>query len=229
MPDTEDPKAPYATSAATAPAAAPEAPALLSGERLAEIAGFVDEERTTWDGEPVTKLSFWPRAVDELLAHVAALTARLTPGSTTERAPTVWAYDQACAAIEKQRARAEQAEARLAQEGEQERQLLKRDEELRGLKQRYDYLLTYGTEAPVSGICLECGGRTSRAHAKSGCATCRALADAPVAEGLVDACEHCAHRQPEDAELPCPRCGNGIYKAMSDVEAYELAKRYARG
>ena len=44
---------------------------------------------------------------------VRELTEQLTPGSPTERAPTQWAYEQACAAIEKHRLRADIAEARL--------------------------------------------------------------------------------------------------------------------
>lgn len=44
---------------------------------------------------------------------------------------------------------------------------------------------------------------------------------------LIDACEVCAYRQPEDAERPCPRCGNGIYVAMTVGKAYETAKEWA--
>jgi hypothetical protein len=44
---------------------------------------------------------------------------------------------------------------------------------------------------------------------------------------LIDACEVCAYRQPEDAERPCPRCGNGIYVAMTVAKAYATAKEWA--
>jgi len=43
--------------------------------------------------------------------QIATLTQQLTPGSPTERAPTQWAYEQACAALEKHRQRADAAEA----------------------------------------------------------------------------------------------------------------------
>jgi hypothetical protein len=41
---------------------------------------------------------------------VTKLLAQLTPGSPTERAPTTYAYEQACAALEKHRQRADAAE-----------------------------------------------------------------------------------------------------------------------
>lgn len=49
--------------------------------------------------------------VSRLLAEVDRLNECLRPGSSTERAPTTWAYGQACAAIENHRQRATQAEA----------------------------------------------------------------------------------------------------------------------
>jgi hypothetical protein len=57
-------------------------------------------------------------AVAKLIAGAVnalpSLLAQLTPGSSTERAPTTWAYGQACAALEKHRQRADAAEAKLA-------------------------------------------------------------------------------------------------------------------
>jgi hypothetical protein len=49
----------------------------------------------------------------QLRAKVRQLTEQLTPGSPTERAPTQWAYEQASAAVEKHRQRADAAEAKL--------------------------------------------------------------------------------------------------------------------
>jgi len=51
-------------------------------------------------------------------AKVKELTEQLTPGSPTERAPTQWAYEKSCAAVEKHRKRADAAEALLTQAAE---------------------------------------------------------------------------------------------------------------
>lgn len=61
------------------PAALPAAiaPALLSAERLAELQRIVDEERTNHVGEPVTRMGFWPAAVEALLAHAAQMAEEL--------------------------------------------------------------------------------------------------------------------------------------------------------
>jgi hypothetical protein len=188
MPDTEDPKAPYATSAATDPA-------LLSGERLAEIRAQLQMPRAR--NPYVTDYGVAADVVEELLAAYdaqAAAWATAEAALAKSKASEKWLnesldqkmeeaeaadYHEACATESRDawRARAEQAEdrlavakqqagiqavqiadlqkrnalladdnlsfekeatalrARLAQEGEQERQLLKRDEERRALGQ----------------------------------------------------------------------------------------------
>lgn len=61
-----------------------------------------------------TALTALSARVAEQDAEIARLNEMLRPGSSTERAPTQWAYDAACVALEKHRLRAEQAERDLA-------------------------------------------------------------------------------------------------------------------
>lgn len=69
----------------------------------------------------VSVLEALTRGGSEVLAKLRAsetkvreLTEQLTPGSMTERAPTQWAYEKSCAAVEKHRKRADAAEAQVA-------------------------------------------------------------------------------------------------------------------
>jgi hypothetical protein len=48
-------------------------PALLSPERLAEIAHTANDEHTDSVGAPVDTLGYWPAAAADLLGHIAAL------------------------------------------------------------------------------------------------------------------------------------------------------------
>ena len=103
------------------PAASTPAPALLSLSQLDALAHALEEERQGCAAEPASPLGYWPTAVAALLGHVEVLSAQrhalamqLTPGSATERAPTVWAYVQACTALESHRSRADEADAQVA-------------------------------------------------------------------------------------------------------------------
>jgi hypothetical protein len=69
------------------------------------------------NGEPVIRIADAERLVQ--VNALPSLLAQLIPGSSTERAPTTWAYGQACAALEKHRQRADAAATEYLQPGDE--------------------------------------------------------------------------------------------------------------